>query len=459
MPGTFGNLVATYGYGFLLVVVSLESLGIPLPGETALVTAAALAALGRLDIYGVVAAAAAGAILGDNAGYWIGRKGGLTLVRRYGRVVRLDEARLQRVRAFFERHGAKTVFIGRFVALLRSWAAALAGVACMPYGTFTLYNALGGVVWAAVFGSLGYLFGRNLPTLERYIGQASLAAVLLVALAVGLALAARSFRENRAAVVEWTSGLWPRAAGASALASIRARHPRVWVFVMARFAREEYLGLHLTIGLAVSLVALWLFGGVTEDVIHHDPLTRFDLSLADWMRAHATPLGHAVASAISLAGSPVAMAVLALTVAAILLARRQWIVLLGWVAGFAGGGVLNLALKRIIQRPRPLHGAAFLHGESFSFPSGHAVGALIGYGMLAYLIVTLWAERRRAQVAVVATAAVLVAAIGLSRLYLGVHYFSDVVAGFAAGTLWLAACISGVEVARRQRLLRANRCP
>jgi undecaprenyl-diphosphatase len=452
MHGTFGNLVATYGYVFLFVIVGLESLGIPLPGETALVTAAALAALGRLDISGVVAAAAAGAIAGDNAGYWIGRKGGLALVRRYGRIVWLDEARLQRVRGFFDRHGAKTVFIGRFVALLRSWAAALAGVAGMPYGTFTLYNALGGVVWAVVFGSLGYLFGRNLPRLERYIGQASLAAVLLVALIVGLALAARWFRANRAAIVNWTSGLWQRAAGASALAAIRARYPRAWVFVTARFAREEYLGLHLTIGLAVSLVALWLFGGVTEDVIHHDPLTAFDVSLADWMHAHASPLGDAVSSAISLAGSPVAIGVQAIAGAAFLLARRQWIVLLGWVAAFAGGGVLNLALKRIIQRPPPPYGAAFLHGESFSFPSSHAMGALIGYGMLAYVLVILGAERRRAQVAVVATAAVLVAAIGLSRLYLGVHYFSDVVAGFAAGTVWLAACISGVEVARRQHL-------
>ena len=85
---------------------------------------------------------------------------------------------------FFERHGAKTVFIGRFIALLRSWAAALAGVGCMPYHTFTLYNALGGITWAALFGSLGYVFGHNLPTLERYVGQASLVLVVLVALVV-----------------------------------------------------------------------------------------------------------------------------------------------------------------------------------------------------------------------------------------------------------------------------------
>ena len=119
-----------------------------------------------------------------------------SLVASYGYallvvLVGLDDAKLQRVHGFFERHGPKTVFIGRFIALLRSWAAALAGVGCMPYHTFTLYNALGGITWAAVFGSLGYLFGHNLPALERYVGQASIALALLAALAVLLAVLMR----------------------------------------------------------------------------------------------------------------------------------------------------------------------------------------------------------------------------------------------------------------------------
>src|SRR6266852_4131386 len=98
-------------------LVGLESLGILLPGETALVTAAAFAAAGHLSIYWVVATAAAAAIVGDNGGYWIGREGGLWLVRRYGRMLHIDEAEIERAHAFFERHGAKTVFIGRFIAL------------------------------------------------------------------------------------------------------------------------------------------------------------------------------------------------------------------------------------------------------------------------------------------------------------------------------------------------------
>jgi len=199
MHGTLEHLLTTYGYVALFLLIGIESFGVPLPGETALVTAAAYAALGRLNIFGVIAAAAAGAIVGDNAGYWVGREGGLALVRRFGKRVGLTEAKLTRAHAFFERYGARTVFIGRFVALLRSWAAALAGVACMPYRTFTLYNALGGIVWAALFGALGYLFGRNLPRLERYIGQASLVLAIVAVLGAVVILVMRRFRGQRAA--------------------------------------------------------------------------------------------------------------------------------------------------------------------------------------------------------------------------------------------------------------------
>ncbi|HEY3112287.1 MAG TPA: DedA family protein, partial [Gemmatimonadaceae bacterium] len=125
MSETISGLVATYGYVFVFILVGLESLGIPLPGETALVSAAAYAGLGHLSIALVIVAAAAGAIIGDNAGYWIGRRGGRALVLHYGRKLRLNEEHLARAERFFERHGGKTVFIGRFIALLRSWAAVL----------------------------------------------------------------------------------------------------------------------------------------------------------------------------------------------------------------------------------------------------------------------------------------------------------------------------------------------
>ena len=223
---------------------------------------------------------------------------------------------------------------------------------------------------------------------------------------------------------------------------------RAWTFVAARFARGQYLGLHLTIGFAISLAGLWLFGGITEDVIHHDPLTQFDVTLLEWLHARATPTGYAIAKGLSFLGSPWMLTVGALAVGLLLAARRQWIVLGGWVAALAGGGILEAVLKSVIRRPRPPYAAAFLN---WSFPSGHAMVALVGYGMLAYVLVTLAIRWRAWRIAVVLGAAALIVAIGLSRLYLGVHYFSDVIGGYAAGAVWLSATISGVEVARRLR--------
>jgi membrane protein DedA with SNARE-associated domain len=181
---SFLQLFRTYGYGLLFLVVALESLGVPVPGETALIAAAALAARGHMKIALVVAVAAAAAIIGDAGGYWVGRRGGIAFVRRFGKFFRMDDAKLAHIRRFFERHGAKTVFFGRFIALLRTWAALFAGMGEMPYGTFTLYNASGGILWAAAFGTVGYLFGKNLERLQNIVGDASwaLAAVVVAAI-------------------------------------------------------------------------------------------------------------------------------------------------------------------------------------------------------------------------------------------------------------------------------------
>jgi membrane protein DedA with SNARE-associated domain/membrane-associated phospholipid phosphatase len=451
MHDTIVGLVASYGYVVVFLVVGLESMGIPLPGETALVTAAAFAAQGHLSIIGVVTAAAVAAIVGDNGGYWIGRKGGVALIRRHGRRLHFDERKLERVRAFFARHGTKTVFIGRFIALLRTWAAFFAGAGAMPYGEFMFYNALGGVTWAVVYGMLGYVFGRNLPLLERYVGQASLVLVLLAALIAVIALLWRRFASSAPADQAAPAGALATRRRFAAVTRLQARFPRVSEFVAARFTPGTGLGLHLTVGLLVSVTALWLFGAITEDVVHHDPLTLFDIALAHQFRTHATPLGDRVFYAVSVFGAPVSLAVFGAVVAAVLAWRRHSLAFWGWIAAYGGGSVIDWSLKHIIRRPRPPLAEAYYAEHSFSFPSGHATMSLVAFGMLAYLLITFWARRVRAKIAVALLAFVLIVLIGFSRLYLGVHYFSDVVGGYAAATVWVAACASGVEIARRRR--------
>jgi membrane protein DedA with SNARE-associated domain len=179
------QLVNDYGLILLFAVVALESFGIPLPGETALIVAGVAAAQGHLSIVAVVVVAAVAAILGDNGGYWLGRTGGRRLLERAPLVRRYAPKLLPPSEKFFERHGAKTVFLGRFVSLLRVTAAWLAGISHMPWWQFLAWNAAGGIVWAVLVGVISYSFGRAAAdAIAHYgaIGGGVLAAFVLLAL-------------------------------------------------------------------------------------------------------------------------------------------------------------------------------------------------------------------------------------------------------------------------------------
>jgi membrane protein DedA with SNARE-associated domain len=161
-------LLAAYGYLAVFLFIAIESMCIPIPGETMLITAAIYAGhTQRLNIILVIAAAATGAIIGDNLGYAIGHWGGYRLVRRYGRFVRLHEARLKLGQYMFRQHGGKVVFFGRFVSVLRAYAAFLAGTNRMPWQRFLLFNAAGGIAWATLFGTGAYLLGQQISRLSQ----------------------------------------------------------------------------------------------------------------------------------------------------------------------------------------------------------------------------------------------------------------------------------------------------
>lgn len=176
------EFVSNYGYFAVFVLVALESTGVPMPGETALVSAAVLAGRGDLQISLVIASAAAAAIVGDNVGYWIGREFGFPLIYRYGRYIRVDEGRLKVAQYLFQRHGGKIVFFGRFVAVLRAFAAFLAGVNRLAWPRFLVFNALGGVVWATIFGLGGYALGQAFEHYARPVGVIALIAAVVGAI-------------------------------------------------------------------------------------------------------------------------------------------------------------------------------------------------------------------------------------------------------------------------------------
>ena len=180
--GEFASLVGTYGYWAVGGLVALESMGLPVPGETVLIGTAILAGTTHdLNVFILVGVAAAGAIVGDNVGFWIGREAGFPLLVRYGSYLRVTEPKIKLGQYLFLRHGGTVVFFGRFIAILRALAAFLAGANCMTWQRFLVFNAAGGIIWAAVYGFGGWYFGEEASKLAEpaAIALGSIAVVLL----------------------------------------------------------------------------------------------------------------------------------------------------------------------------------------------------------------------------------------------------------------------------------------
>jgi membrane protein DedA with SNARE-associated domain/membrane-associated phospholipid phosphatase len=439
------SLISHYGYLVVFFGVMLESTGVPLPGETILLAAGVLVQRGHLDLGYTIAFGILGAVVGDQIGYWVGREGGRPFVLRWGRYLFITPERLGRAEAFFERHGGKAVFLARFFSGLRVFGALVAGISRMRWATFFLYNALGGAVWATAVVLIGYFLGSSLALVERWMGRATLVLAAVVALAVGFYLAYRWASRNRARLAGWGEALiaYPP------VARLRRRYDAQFRWFLRRLTPGQYLGLHLTVGLLAAAGCLWLFGGVVEDLLTGDPLVGFDRTVDEYLHAHATPHLTTFFLIVTAFGSTVAVVLLGIAVAALLARGRRWTLLWTWIVAVAGSAILNQLLKGIFQRPRPHFAHPLVVETSYSFPSGHAMESFVAYGMVAYLAVLLWLRSWEARVAAVCGAALVVVLIGFSRMYLGVHYFSDVVAGYAAGGVWLSALITGAETMRR----------
>jgi membrane-associated phospholipid phosphatase len=221
-------------------------------------------------------------------------------------------------------------------------------------------------------------------------------------------------------------------------------------FLRARLSPEGYLGLHLTIGVLVILLTSWWFSDIAEDMSRNAATRALDDNITAWFVVRANPVLTAIARVVTFLGSVGFLTSASAVIAVILALRRSFYRLLVLVLAVGGGALFNMALKHTFHRQRPVLENPLVTLSSYGFPSGHTMGATIFYGVLA-LIITYWMGRWSRRVLVGWMATLMVALIGASRIYLGAHYFTDVIGAIAVGVAWLSFCWTGVETLRRWR--------
>lgn len=230
--------------------------------------------------------------------------------------------------------------------------------------------------------------------------------------------------------------------------------PRLYQFIAARLTPGEALGLHLTIGVALMLFAAWVFGGIAEEVVDAEEITVVDDWLAQWFHRRARPGFTEVMLFVTHWHNTLGISLMALALGVYFYVKKAPYWLLTLIAAVPGGMLLNVLLKYTFQRARPSFENPLLTLTTYSFPSGHTVAATLLYGVLAAYLVML-SKNWRTRAAVMAAACLMVGLVALSRMYLGVHYLSDVMAAVVEGCGWLTVCITGCSTLRRRRAARA----
>ncbi len=232
-------------------------------------------------------------------------------------------------------------------------------------------------------------------------------------------------------------------------------HSSFIAFLRARLSPSGYMGLHLTLGTIFLIGAGWLFGGIAEDVMTADSITLVDAHIAQWFHSHATPAFTRFMLVITHLHGTLGIIGFCVLVALFFRWKKEWHWLMALVIAVPGGMLFNVILKHVFHRARPTFDDPFLILTTYSFPSGHTAGATLLYGVLAvYFVLRTHSWRRR--IGIVLTAVLLVALVGLSRMYLGVHYLSDVLAAVAASSAWLALSLTAVGTLRRRKATRSE---
>jgi membrane protein DedA with SNARE-associated domain/membrane-associated phospholipid phosphatase len=419
--------------GFFAFAETGAFIGLVVPGETTMLLGGAVAGQGAVDIYLLIAIAWFAAWLGDTTSFFLGRRLGREFVLKHGPRVGITHERFEKVEEYFGRHGGKTIFIGRWISLVRAFAPFIAGSSGMQYRAFVPYSILGTGLWASLHILIGYFFSRSIETAGHYAARGAFLLATLIALVVGTVYLVRHLKveENRAAAVRWMEGH-----RATRWLVNLARRPQ-FRFLWDRVTPGGTFGLEFTslmAVLSVSLFVLVAYGVLLDGDPGPTPGDETAIEVAEWLQTSALT---SVVKVVTFLGSGAFTWGLALVCAALLAWRRRWVEFWVLLAGMTITQIGIVEIKDALDRPRPPEPLASSSGSGY--PSGHAAHSVI-YLWLAVTIVLRLRPGMARGTAVFVTGLVLTALIGLSRAYLEIHYLSDVSGGWALGAAAFSFC-------------------
>ncbi len=432
------------GYWIAFFAAMLETtiiIGLFLPGSTVILLLGAMSAYGYFDLGDLLWFAILGAILGDNINFYLGKKYGSVWTQKG--VWFLKQEYFEKARSFFDAHGAKSVFLGRFVPSIKEIMPFIAGTVRMRQRTFLLWNILGAIGWGFQWILAGYVFAQSLSLARMWLSRMGVfvAAIFLlflifylVKLAVlkygrqVLSFAASVGRSIRHAVITNPD-----------VEKLVRRRPSFFQFLGKRIAQDTFTGLPLTLLSIAFIYVLVLFGGIVEDYLTGDPIVAVDIRIANLMPLFRTPGLIKLFLWITLLGKwQVVLGFTAALAGTLWVTGKRWYIF-PFFLSFVGSGLFTSLGKFTFHRPRPEWPVYLEH--SFSFPSGHATIAVSFYGFITYILISSMIKWRP-RINLFFAGVIIILLIGFSRIYLGVHYLSDVWSGYLIGTLWLIIGIS-----------------
>jgi membrane protein DedA with SNARE-associated domain len=447
MLETITHLVTNFGYVIVAAFILLECAGFPIPGETALLVAAGFAGAGKLSIVIVIITAATAGILGNAGGYWLGRFLGRGFVERFGKYVGLNRKRMTALEGFFVKHGAIAVFFGRFVGVLRTYSALFAGISRMPYLLFTIFNTLGGIVWACVFGAIGYAFGQNIGEIEnmaRIFGWGALFGVIIIGAGWYVRRWVTAVPSSREAEekAQGVGRFFKRLMHGSPLVSMRngkAHLSRLAVTVL------------FCVGFLITVLMVMFVSTATHGLPEYDPMVRFEEIASTAIDSWLSRSQSLILLAIAKSGAIISVTAALLTAIIFFLVKKP-LYTFTLLFALAGGETLS-ALIAYLNRGYGVFVSSHMSVRlTYLLVYDNVIVPMVMFGMLAYLAVLPTKQMLSAFSVIVAFGILAIATAGsgfLCGLHGGVEFFEELLC--AVVWLWICIGLTGFIRLRRQQ--------